>query len=123
MKSLQGVDPLNLKWTDLEQRPYMWAVIHEALRLMPGISQRSARIAREEDLVYTSVDGETHWVIPRGTPVGMTSTIQHSNLELFPSPKEFIAERWLLEDGRHNYALEKHLISFSRGSRICQAKE
>lgn len=123
MDDLQGADPLNLKWTDLEQRPYLWAVIHEALRLMPGISHRSARIAREEDLVYTSEDGETHWLIPRGTPIGMTSVIQHSNEGLFPSPKEFIAERWLLDNGRHNYALEKHLMSFSRGSRTCLAKE
>ncbi|KUI67678.1 Trichodiene oxygenase [Cytospora mali] len=123
LEDLQGADPLNLRWTDLEQRPYLWAVIHEALRLTPGVSQRSARIAREEDLVYTSEDGETNWVIPRGTPVGMTSIIQHSNEELFPSPKEFIAERWLLENGQRNYALEKHLISFSKGSRTCLAKD
>jgi cytochrome P450 len=126
-ESLKGADPLNLKWTDLEQRPYLWAVVHEALRLTPGISHRSARIARDEDLVYESkdVDGKTTtaWVIPRGTPVGMTSMIQHTNEDLFPEPREFIPERFLLEDGRQNYALEKHLISFGRGSRACLGKE
>ncbi|KAK7732416.1 hypothetical protein SLS63_005094 [Diaporthe eres] len=121
--SLKGADPLNLKWTDLEQRPYLWAVIHESLRLMPGIAHRSSRIARDEDLVYKSEDGKVEWVIPRGTPMSMTSMIQHTNESLFPDPKEFIPERWLLEDRRHNYALEKHLISFGKGSRACLGKD
>lgn len=90
---------------------------------MPGIGHRSSRIAREEDLVYRSEDGKVEWVIPRGTPVSMTSMIQHTNEGLFPDPKEFIPERWLLEDGRQNYALEKHLISFGKGSRACLGKE
>lgn len=123
LKDLEGIDPLNLKWVDLESRPYIWAVVHESLRLMPGVSQRSPRIAPEEDLIYTSEDGKVTWAIPRGTPISMTSIIQHSNEDVFPKPKQFIAERWLLEDGRQNYALERSLISFGRGTRICQAKE
>ncbi|KAI3394704.1 hypothetical protein diail_2289 [Diaporthe ilicicola] len=123
LESLEGIDPLNLKWTDLEQRPYLWAVIHESLRLMPGLAHRSSRIARDEDLVYKSEDGKVAWVIPRGTPMSMTSIIQHSNEDLFPDPKEFIAERWLLPDGRQNYAQERHLIAFGKGSRACLGKD
>ncbi|KAI1476956.1 cytochrome P450 [Daldinia eschscholtzii] len=118
MEALQGVDPLNLKWIDLEQRPYLWAVVHEALRLTPGVSHRSARIARTEDLFYKSKDGNVQWVIPKGTPIGMTSVINHSNEEIFPSPGEFIPERWIV-DGQPNYALEKMLISFGKGTRLC----
>ncbi|ESU07768.1 hypothetical protein SNK03_002696 [Fusarium graminearum] len=118
MADLDGLDPENLKWTDLEQRPYLWAVIHEALRVMPGVSHRSARIAREEDLVYQSQDGNTNWVIPRGTPIGMTSMINHWNEDLFPEPDEFLPERWL-ENGKPNYKLQKFLISFGKGSRAC----
>ncbi|KAL6921196.1 hypothetical protein ACHAPO_006104 [Fusarium lateritium] len=118
MADLDGIDPENLKWTDLEQRPYLWAVIHEALRVMPGVSHRSARIAREEDLVYQSKDGNTSWVIPRGTPIGMTSMINHWNEELFPEPDEFLPERWL-DNGKPNYKLQKFLISFGKGSRAC----
>lgn len=90
---------------------------------MPGLAHRSSRIARDEDLIYKSEDGEVEWVIPRGTPMSMTSMIQHTNETLFPDPKEFIPERWLLADGRQNYALEKHLISFGKGSRACLGKE
>ncbi|KAK0617727.1 cytochrome P450 [Immersiella caudata] len=118
MTDLEGLAPSNLKWTELEQRPYLWALIQESLRMMPGVSHRSARIARHEDLVYTSQDGNTEWVIPRGTPIGMTSMINHWDTGLFPNPNEFIPDRFL-EDGKPNYKLAKYLIAFGKGSRSC----
>ncbi|KAF5516291.1 Cytodhrome P450 monooxygenase aflU [Colletotrichum siamense] len=118
MEELRGVDPSNLKWTELEQKPFLWAVIHESLRMMPGVSHRSARIAREEDLVYKTRDGKKEWVIPRGTPIGMTSMINHWDKELFPDPDEFSPERWLV-DGKPNYKLQKYLLAFGKGSRSC----
>lgn len=118
MQDLEGLDPSTLKWTELEQRPYLWAIIHESLRMMPGVSHRSARIAREEDLVFRPRHGGKEWVIPRGTPIGMTSMINHWDKELFPDPDEFIPERWLV-DGQPNYKLQKNLIAFGKGSRSC----
>lgn len=117
--SEHNIDPQNLKWLDLEKIPYLWAILHECLRMMPGVSHRSARIAREEDLHYRSADGKADWVIPRGTPIGMTSMINHWDTTLFPDPDEFVPERWLLEDGRSNVQLEKKLIAFGKGSRVC----
>ncbi|KAK2735983.1 hypothetical protein FQN55_001885 [Onygenales sp. PD_40] len=118
MKDLQGLEPSNLKWTDFEPRLYLWAVIQQSLRMMPGVSHRSARIARDEDLVYKSRDGSVQWVIPRGTPIGMTSMINPWNKELFMNPDEFVPERWLV-DGQPNYKLQKMLISLGKGSRSC----
>jgi len=118
MEDLQDFDPSNLKWIELEKKPYLWAIIHESLRMMPGVSHRSARIAREEDLVYQSKDGKTEIVIPRGTPIGMTSMINHWNTEFFPDPDEFIPERWLV-NGLPNYKLQKTLLAFGKGSRSC----
>ena len=122
MEDLQGVDPSNLKWVELEKKPYLWAVVHESLRMMPGVSHRSARIAREEELVYKSKDGKTEHVIPRGTPIGMTSMINHWNTEFFPDPDEFIPERWL---GDPRYANDRRdiLYPFSTGSRNCIGKK
>lgn len=91
--------------------------------MMPGVSHRSARIAREEDLVYTSTNGKVRWIIPRGTPIGMTSMINHYDETLFPQPDEFSPERWLLENGQPNYGLEKYLIAFSRGTRNCVGQQ
>lgn len=119
VEALEGIDGSNLHWSELEQRPYFWALIQETLRFTPGISHRSARIARNEDLFYKSRDGKVEWVIPRGVPIGMTSVINHFNAELFPEPHEFKPERWILEDGQPNYKLQKMLIAFGKGSRSC----
>ncbi|KAE9971945.1 hypothetical protein BLS_004231 [Venturia inaequalis] len=118
MQDLEGMNAQNLKWVELEKRPYFWAILQECLRMMPGVSHRSARAAPQEDLVYKSQDGKTEFVIPRNTPIGMTSMINHWNEVLFPNPDEFTPERWLI-DGLPNYQLQKKLISFGKGSRSC----
>jgi hypothetical protein len=84
-----------------------------------GISQRSPRIARTEDLVYKSEDGEYQYVIPKGTPIGESSRILHHNPKYFPDPFKFNPERWITKDGKRNVLLEKYILSFSMGSRIC----
>jgi cytochrome P450 len=87
--------------------------------MMPGVSHRSARTARTEDLHYVSADGSSDFVIPRGTPIGMTSMINHWNTDLFPNPDEFRPERWITADGERDMALVKKLLSFGKGTRSC----
>ena len=121
--SKHGLNAQNIKWVELEKVPYYWAILQECLRMMPGMSQRSARIAPQEELHYTSADGKLDWVIPRGTPIGMTSMINHWNTDFFPNPDEFTPERWLLADGQPNYPLQKKLIAFGKGSRSCMGEK
>ncbi|KAH9906691.1 putative cytochrome P450 [Xylariomycetidae sp. FL2044] len=120
---LAGVDAHALSWTALEQNAYLWAVINEGLRLTYGISGRTPRIARNEDLVYRKAaaaeDRSYHYRVPRGTPIGMSAVIQHHNEEVFPDSRAFLPDRWLDGSGRKNHALEKYLVSFNRGSRQC----
>ncbi|KAK6597639.1 cytochrome p450 [Botrytis cinerea] len=78
-----------------------------------GVSSRLARIAPKENLRYGK------WEIPAGTPVGMSTMLQHHNEQIFPSSHQFIPERWILENGTINHALEKYLVTFSRGARSC----
>ncbi|KAK8076217.1 hypothetical protein PG994_003489 [Apiospora phragmitis] len=80
--ALEGIDLVNPKWTDLERVPYLWATIQEGLRLTPGIAHRSARKAPDEELVYNK--GNFHYVVPKGTPIGMTAMIQNRDPTLFP---------------------------------------
>ncbi|KAL8379092.1 hypothetical protein RB599_008759 [Gaeumannomyces hyphopodioides] len=126
-QDLEGMAPETLKWIELEKRPYLWAVVNEGLRLMPGVALRSARIARDEDLVYKSRDGGADWVIPRGTPVSMTPWINHCDENLYPDPESFRPDRWLLGNGeggvKPNHELQKKLISFGRGSRSCLGEQ
>ncbi|MCJ1353396.1 MAG: hypothetical protein MMC33_003382 [Icmadophila ericetorum] len=99
------------KLQKLEQLPYLTAVIMESLRLSNGVSTRLARIAPDRSIYFRD------WEIPRGTPVGMTSTLIHQNPDIFPQPLEFIPERWL--DQQEGKQLERYLVPFSRGTRQC----
>ncbi|KAI1403068.1 cytochrome P450 [Hypoxylon fuscum] len=121
-------DPRSLPpWTALEQLPYLGAIIQEGLRLSYGVSGRTARVAPEEDLVYRGEwrpeDDEerkvVEYVIPRGFAVGMSAALVHHDETLFPDSHTFIPERWLDENMQRKKELERYLLSFSKGSRVC----
>ncbi|TLS26271.1 hypothetical protein PpBr36_04897 [Pyricularia pennisetigena] len=127
---LAGLDPTALKWTELERRPYLWALIHEALRHSPPIVARSSRVAPLEDLVYIPRGGHgsaaeaTPLTIPRGFTIGMSTITTHYDPTIFQDPSEFRPERWLVRDSDGNMTgtneeLKKFLLTFGRGSRAC----
>jgi cytochrome P450 len=94
-----------------EQLPLMTAIIMEAMRLAPALATRSARIARDRDMIYKD------WHIPAGTPVGMTIYLVHQNEEDYPEPKRFNPDRWMDPDP---WQLgEKTFIPFAKGKRMC----
>ncbi|KAI1193053.1 cytochrome P450 [Nemania serpens] len=95
---------------DLEQLPYLTAVLMEGLRLSPAIATRAARIT-DKDLFYQS------WRIPAGTPVGMTTMLMHIDEKIFPEPMRFDPDRWM--DATARRVAGKKFAPFSRGTRIC----
>jgi len=99
------------KLQQLEQLPYLTSVIKESLRLSNGVSTRLARVAPDRSIYFRD------WEIPKGTPVGMTSTLIHQNPDIYPQPSEFIPERWL--DPKKRQQMDMYLVPFSRGSRQC----
>ena len=101
--------PANLQ--QLEKLPYLTSVIMESLRLSNGVSTRLARIAPDRSIFFQD------WEIPKGTPVGMTSTLIHRDPDIFLQPLEFIPERWL--DPQERKRLERYLVPFSKGTRQC----
>ncbi|KAK6843849.1 hypothetical protein PG989_007750 [Apiospora arundinis] len=132
----------------LERLPYLRAVVQEGHRFAHGVVGRLQRISPDAPLRYCGGGdggergGGKEWVIPRGTPVSMTSLLQHRDPGLFPDPDKFDPERWLLpspastSDGNGSSgdntteeekearrvkvaSLEKYLVPFSRGTRQC----
>ncbi|KAI1812199.1 putative cytochrome P450 [Poronia punctata] len=101
------------------------ACISEALRLSYGVSSRSPRISPDEPLVYRPsskipVPAEkSEYVIPKGTPISLTSYILHHNEVAFPQSKIFDPNRWLDERGQRDRTGEKYMFPFSRGTRQC----
>lgn len=104
-------DPQSLPGThQLEQLPYLMAIVKEGSRMSDGALGRLSRIAPDQDLKFQD------WVIPKGTSISMSSYIQHRNPELFPEPETFDPDRWL---GENSGKLGRHLVNFSKGARSC----
>lgn len=114
----------------LEKLPYLSAIILEGYRLSYGVTHRLQRISPDEDLIYEDKKNEHHlknktYVIPRGTPMSMTSIFMHMNPEIFPRPREFEPERWLDDNSPSSSGasskqhLSNYLVNFSKGTRGC----
>lgn len=93
----------------LEQLPYLHAVVQEVHRFSHGVVGRLERVSPDKPIRYKD------WTIPPGTPVAMTSLLQHRDETKFPDAMIFDPERWL-NDGKQ---LEKYLVPFSKGTRQC----
>jgi cytochrome P450 len=95
---------------DLEKLPFLTGVVKEGLRLGYGGVARSARIAPDVSLQCGD------WTIPPGTPVSMTIPLTHHDESIFPKSDTFMPDRWMQND---SHQLDKYLVSFSKGSRVC----
>jgi len=98
---------------EVENLPYLNAIIQEALRLHPAGTMRQERVAPDEDLVYEDDNGNSY-TIPRGFVMAMTAPLLSRIETLYPSPNEFRPERYI-----ENPQLAKYSLTFSRGPRIC----
>ncbi|KAI9724083.1 MAG: hypothetical protein M1812_000802 [Candelaria pacifica] len=98
-------------WAQLEQVPYLAAVVNEGLRMAYGACSRLQRIAPDTAIQYHQ------WTIPAGIPVSMTSIDMLDDPKIYPSPRTFIPERWLSPKNQPN--LQKNFIPFGKGTRSC----
>lgn len=107
---LTNAVPVNTapKWQQLEQLPYLTAIITEGLRVGYGVSTRLQRLFPDTTLRY-----QGYAISPR-TPVSMTAVHTHDDPTLFPEPQSFRPERWIEAS-----EMKKYLFPFSRGSRNC----
>lgn len=96
-------------WHRLEKLPYLYAVVHESIRLSHGIVTRDPRLAPDTELRYKE------WVIPKNTPVSMTTVDILINESIYPEPKKFKPERWIGNEDK----LEKFFVPFGKGTRQC----
>ena len=101
-------NPNTASFTQLEQLPYLNAVIAERNRLSFGLTKRNCRVAPDEALQYND------YTIPAGTPVSMTSLCVHLDEEVFPDPWAFKPERWLGPEGA---TARRYQFAFGRGPR------
>jgi cytochrome P450 len=65
-------------------------------------------------MVYYDKASGKEWVIEPSTPTSMTALDNNMNADIFPDPYKFDPERFI-----ENPRLEKYVLTFSRGTRIC----
>ncbi|KAI9841644.1 MAG: hypothetical protein M1837_000491 [Sclerophora amabilis] len=94
----------------LKEIRYLAAVVNETLRVS---SPASSRFPRVNEKGVTEYKG---WKIPVATPMSMNIWNCHYNEDIFPNPNEFQPERWLQPNSNK---LEKYLVPFGSGSRMC----
>ena len=99
-------DPASLQ--QLEQLPYLTAVIQEGLRLAIGVVARMIRVSPRQALRYKEYE------LPPGAAVSMDVMTLHQDPHVFPNPGVFEPERWM--DGKLS---REALFSFSKGPRMC----
>ena len=114
--------PARASWSQLEQLPYLSAVLEEGNRLSFGVTARTARIAHEQ-LTYTpstyitsNSSTRTSYNIPPGTPISITALSAHTAECMFPNPFTFDPDRWLGDEGRER---RKFQMAFGKGGRKC----
>ncbi|KAL0570420.1 hypothetical protein V5O48_011534 [Marasmius crinis-equi] len=107
-RELDALAEEQMTYEVLEKLPYLTAVVKESLRLSHGVASPLPRVVGSSG---STVAGVT---VPPGTVVSSASYIVHTDPSVFPDPREFIPERWL-----DNRELDKYLVAFSKGPRIC----
>lgn len=108
--ALPGRPHNTIELKQLEQLPYLTAVLTEGMRLSPAIATRAARTT-DKDLFYGP------WQIPAGTPVGMTTFLLHTDQRWYPDPMRFNPDRWLASGARD--ATNSKYAPFGQGTRVC----
>jgi cytochrome P450 len=99
---------------DLDNLPYLSAVLKESLRMRPT-SNPLPRITPLD----RSVDIAGIANIPAGIRVNCFSWTIHRDPERFPDPDRWIPERWLSDKDNNPIEKEQLLWSFSSGPRMC----
>ncbi|OIW26674.1 cytochrome P450 [Coniochaeta ligniaria NRRL 30616] len=99
---------------DLDNLPYLEAVIKEGLRWRPPVPMTLFRTVPKGE--SKDISG---WTIPSGTVVGSQAYSLHRNPKVFDNPDVFDPDRWFTEDQEKSRAMKAHYWPFSSGARHC----
>lgn len=100
-------------YLELEQLPYLSAVIKEGLRYSSPAASRTPRLVPPGGV--TLPDGR---FVPAGTRIGMAIYHIHYNDDIFENPRKFDPDRWM-KPAEEIATQLKFMVAFSRGTRSC----
>lgn len=128
LRSELAAHPSAINSAQLEQLPYLSAVIQEAHRLTFGLTGRNARVCPDEDVVYTEKETAEGckprtYKVSRGTSLSTSTLLMHTDESIFPDPWRFDPGRWTITDDPAMLARRRRfMLSFMRGTRGCLGK-
>ncbi|CAJ0553118.1 Ff.00g116300.m01.CDS01 [Fusarium sp. VM40] len=112
--SEQTIPSNGIGFQDSLGRPYLQAVIKEALRMHPATGLPLERVVPESG---ATIGGR---FFPAGTIIGVNSWVEHYNPAIFGQDAyEFVPERWLTTEAEKLSLMNRHWMPFGLGSRTC----
>jgi cytochrome P450 len=106
---------LSPTFAQVENLPYLNAVIQETMRLHPGVVFRQVRISPEEPIVYHDRRRDKTFVVPSGMAHSMSTRAMQYNPDVFgDNYYDFQPQRWI-----NDPKLNRAFIAFARGTRNC----
>ncbi|KUI62040.1 Trichodiene oxygenase [Cytospora mali] len=125
LRSELAAHPSAVTAAQLEQLPYISAVIQETHRLTFGLTGRNSRVCPDEAVFYTEKTTEDGgipriYTLPSGTSLSTSTLLVHTNESIFPDPWRFDPDRWTITDNPAALAQRRRcMLSFMRGTRGC----
>ncbi|KAF3768154.1 cytochrome P450 [Cryphonectria parasitica EP155] len=127
LRSELAIHPAAVNATQLEQLPYLSAIVQESHRLTFGLTGRNPRVYPDETIVYTDKgttdaggSGPRTYTIPPGISLSTSTLLLHTDESIFPDPWKFDPERWMMTDDTETLGRRRRfMMSFMRGTRGC----
>ena len=109
------IDSDSVRIAQIDNLPFLGAVIQEAVRLHPGVMARQVRTSPKEAITYKDPTTQKQYVVPPNTVTSMSSLDIHMHPKAFGADAyQFRPQRWI-----DNPNLSRYFIGFSRGTRNC----
>ncbi|KAH6999325.1 cytochrome P450 oxidoreductase [Ilyonectria destructans] len=106
-----------VRFSDAFKLPYLRAVVNEATRVHPSMGLSLPRVVPPGG---THVCGK---YVPGGTEIAMNPPVVHFDRKVFgDDADQFIPERWIRDGDRAAAYMERHILQFGYGKRICIGK-
>ena len=105
------------KFVEVNALPYLDACVWEGIRMHPPFALALERIVPEDGITI-----QGHY-LPAGTNVGGSPYVVNRHKETFGQDAElWRPQRWLEKDMQHKNKLERSVLTFGAGRRICLGK-
>ncbi|KAH3668743.1 hypothetical protein OGAPHI_002498 [Ogataea philodendri] len=106
-------------YSDIEELPYLSALTQEVFRIYAAIPGQEPRKAPKNGFWWRGSKETPRTFIPEGKTVVMQPWSLHRDPVLFEDPELFNPDRWLIDDEQKLKAMNKQMMHFGYGARMC----